>query len=518
MASSESSATWLSLFEEKKQAINESLGPGYGHQGAVYSGRSFRNALEAVDKKIKKHKASRLHAKLLPTYKSITELSIAVGHSTPDLYDLPPKDNLEAFVWWTAFALIERGCKAGADLDRLATVVAELNEKVPSFIAHGIQSIQFPDDKRVQKPLQEVYDLAPVTDPTKDKFLKSYINEKAAQFAAARRKYDVMVNQAAEDEARQQTDKEQPSLESQRTLPDSVHEHSNSNTEIQVSFASNRALGSGSFGDVDEVRELTTGISYARKHIHIEGSRPNEVVADEVKNEVAIMQKLRHSHIATVLFYLKEPTAYSIFMLPVADYNLQEFMGLCTEQGYPAGLTKLIYPWFGCLLDALAYAHQLNIKHQDIKPSNILIKNNEPYLCDFGLAKDFTEFDNSVSNSHKPRGTLAYRAPEVQPHGSRGRKADVFSLGCVYSEMVTIGQGTSVEDYRQARQRAGSTAFRDCLTTVESWLKQLEKNKLSEFLIDEILGMICSNPEKRHTAHTALNYLKRERAFFCIEQ
>lgn len=107
MVSSGSSTTWLSLLEDIKQEIYEGLGPGYGLPGAVRSGLSFRAALEDVDTKRGKHKGSRLSAKLLPTYKSITNLSHAVAHSTTDLQGLPPNDGLEPLVWWTSFALIE---------------------------------------------------------------------------------------------------------------------------------------------------------------------------------------------------------------------------------------------------------------------------------------------------------------------------------------------------------------------------------------------------------------------------
>ena len=107
MVSSGSSTTWLSLFEDKKQTINDSLGPGYGLPGAVCNGRSFRTALEDIDRKKRIHKAPRLEAKLLPTYKSITDLSRAVRLSVVDLQDLPPNDDLEALVWWTSFTLID---------------------------------------------------------------------------------------------------------------------------------------------------------------------------------------------------------------------------------------------------------------------------------------------------------------------------------------------------------------------------------------------------------------------------
>ncbi|KAL8752824.1 MAG: hypothetical protein Q9184_005613 [Pyrenodesmia sp. 2 TL-2023] len=535
MPSSGSSVTWLSVFEEKKQAVNKSFGPGYGLSGAVCGIHSFRDSIEALDKRRKKYKASRLDAKLLYTYKPISYLCSAITRSIPDLRDLPPNDNMEALVWWTSFALIEGGWRAGADLDCLSTLVADLNKKVPPIVTDKGENLRFPDDKRVQKPLQEVYslfldshifilshltriDVAPVVDATQDKPLESHISEIGRKFEAARGSHDLMVNQAAEDEARQESDRLQPGLDAKRGLPDLLHEHSKSNREVKVDFISYRRLGSGSFGDVDEVHESTTNAAYARKHVHFDdGGRKEEVVAEEVKNEVAIMQKLRHLHIATVLFYIRENTAYSIFMLPVADCNLYEFLRLCSAQRYPAGQTKLIYPWFGCLLEALTFAHRLGIKHQDIKPSNILIKHNQPYLTDFGLAKDFADSGNSASDNEKLIGTYAYRAPEVQPKVQRGRKADVFSLGCLYSEMISVYHGKSVESYLQVRLEAGSTAFRDCLPAVKSWIMNLspEKSKLSEVVIDEILCMVCRDAKERHRAETALNYLVPHRALFC---
>lgn len=99
--------TWLSVFEERKQAVNKSFGPGYGLPGAVCSIHSFRDAIEALDKRRKKYKASRLDAKLLYTYNSISYLCSAITRSIPDLRSLPSNDNLEALVWWTSFALIE---------------------------------------------------------------------------------------------------------------------------------------------------------------------------------------------------------------------------------------------------------------------------------------------------------------------------------------------------------------------------------------------------------------------------
>ena len=351
-----------------------------------------------------------------------------------------------------------------------------------------------------------------------EKPLASHIAEAAGRLEEARGRYDVLVSQVAEDEERKRADIEQPSLDAQRTLPDYSHQNGTSIREVQVRWVSQRSLGHGSYGHVDEVRELSTGVSYARKHIHhLDSGKPSSTVANEVENEVRIMQKLRHLHIATVLFYFKDEEAYSIFMLPVADYDLRRFLTICTKEDFPPGRTKQIYPWFGCLLDALAYAHKLEIKHQDIKPSNILIKNNQPYLCDFGLAKDFSETGRSSSDGPQVHGTFVYHAPEVLPGKSRGRKADVFALGCVYSEMLTVTQGKSLEDYREAREVAASMAFRESLPVVEKWMNAFERSKLDDLLVDEILDMINKNADRRHSAAQALNSLKRERALFCVE-
>ena len=354
-------------------------------------------------------------------------------------------------------------------------------------------------------------------DPTSKKPLEDYIAEVARRFEEARGRYDVMVHQATEDKEREEMHLEQPSLDAQRTLPDHTHVNSKYTREVTARFVSIRNLGRGSYGDVDEVRELSTGASYARKHIHMDTAKSQEELAKEVTNEVACMHKLHHLHIATVLFYMKDEDAYSIFMLPVADCDLSVFLGRCIDREYPSALTKQIYPWFGCLLGALAYAHKLKIKHQDIKPGNILIKKNKIYLSDFGLAKDFAEINTSASHGEHVHGTPVYRAPEVQPGHKRGSKADVFALGCVYSEMFSVVHGRSLQDYRDVRHNAGSTAFRDCLPTVQKWMRSFETNKLSELLMDEILSMVEAIVEERHTAEQAVHFLKREPALFCVE-
>lgn len=90
---------------------------------------------------------------------------------------------------------------------------------------------------------------------------------------------------------------------------------------------------------------------------------------------------------------------------------------------------------FGCFTSALAYVHGQNVRHKDIKPSSILLPPNGLWLTDFGTAKDFTD-ENTSSSESGERGTLKYCAPEVAQWSVSGRSADVFSLGCVFLELL----------------------------------------------------------------------------------
>lgn len=363
---------------------------------------------------------------------------------------------------------------------------------------------------------------------TTDSKIETHIRDTESRLEEARGRYNLLVTQVADDKDRQRKVAEQPSFDIELKKTEVVHQTSSSSNEIRARFVTIQELGAGSYGQVYEVRERSTGASYARKHIRLDAGKSPNMIAEEVVNEVNVMQKLRHLHIASVLFYLKEEETYSIFMLPVADWDLGKFLRSCDHDDFPISKTKNIYPWFGCILDALAYAHKLKIKHQDIKPSNILIKDDQPFLCDFGLAKDFADVDTSKSRGPTVVGSRHYHAPEVKPKLDRGRKADVFALGCVFSEMLTVCKGKSIEDYREARLDAGSMYFRECLDMVNEWVDGLGGkgkpqvqhqggDRLHDLLVAVIKGMLEEDKDDRYTSEKALNYLKSERALFCVE-
>ena len=91
--------------------------------------------------------------------------------------------------------------------------------------------------------------------------------------------------------------------------------------------------------------------------------------------------------------------------------------------------------------------HRIGLVHRDVKPSNILVDEDDfAYLIDFGIARAAGKPDSpSTGNAI---GTLAYLAPERLTSGQTDARADIYALTCVLHECLTGSQpfpGNSVE-------------------------------------------------------------------------
>jgi serine/threonine protein kinase len=140
----------------------------------------------------------------------------------------------------------------------------------------------------------------------------------------------------------------------------------------------------------------------------------------EFKTECSIAAKLsRHSSYINI-FSAYQRNSYPYLKMEKADYTISTGMGVTNES------VQLIYD----LLSGFSWAESsLNITHGDIKPSNILIKNNRVKICDFGLS---IFRDEKGGNA----GTLKYCAPELLSGGNINTKTDIYSLGITIKEIL----------------------------------------------------------------------------------
>ncbi|MDQ6857879.1 MAG: serine/threonine protein kinase [Chloroflexota bacterium] len=85
------------------------------------------------------------------------------------------------------------------------------------------------------------------------------------------------------------------------------------------------------------------------------------------------------------------------------------------------------------IANGLAFAHSRGIIHADLKPSNILLDENDvPKICDFGIART----PNEDSGSPQLFATALYVAPERVEGRSASVASDVYGLGLVLYEML----------------------------------------------------------------------------------
>ncbi|PVH98199.1 kinase-like protein, partial [Periconia macrospinosa] len=203
-----------------------------------------------------------------------------------------------------------------------------------------------------------------------------------------------------------------------------------------------RNLGMGGCASVEMVEDTTTGQLFAHK-IFRRYHGPNlKKFRLEVRNEIKIMRRLSsHPHIIRLFATYACKRDFGMILTPVADGgDLATYLLNILDSGNPptAENRAVLMRAFGCLANGLAFIHKQTIRHKDIKPQNILIHQGRIIYTDFGIAFDATQHDSTTTTGRPNAFTRRYCAPEVASWAKRNRKSDIFSLGCVFIEVLTV--------------------------------------------------------------------------------
>lgn len=89
------------------------------------------------------------------------------------------------------------------------------------------------------------------------------------------------------------------------------------------------------------------------------------------------------------------------------------------------------------MCEGLIALHELNIVHRDIKPGNILFKNDGTLaITDFGVAKDLTNNLEDITIDNQILGTPYYMSPEQATGMPTDHRSDLYSLGIMFYQML----------------------------------------------------------------------------------
>ena len=198
-----------------------------------------------------------------------------------------------------------------------------------------------------------------------------------------------------------------------------------------------RCLGKGGMGIVYLARRQGDGMPVAIKMIRPTVSRPQSEVRRFLR-EASILQQLRHPRIVEFqcMGVANEHLYFVMDLVP--GCNGQELV----QRDGPIP-TKLAVGLACQALEALGYAHKQGIVHRDVKPSNLLIADQEEnpicMLADFGLARMYQASRLSgLTLIGEIAGTIPFMPPEqITDFRGSGPSCDQYSLAATLYFLLT---------------------------------------------------------------------------------
>ncbi|KAL0234800.1 hypothetical protein PCE1_001836 [Barthelona sp. PCE] len=214
-------------------------------------------------------------------------------------------------------------------------------------------------------------------------------------------------------------------------------------------------IGKGSFGQVYRAIRHSDGLEYAIKEVDIRSMSQKERV--EALNEVRLLASVCSPFIIRYKHAFIEG-AHKLHI--VTDYarcgDLQHrIKKLKSRRQFFSEDT--VWSYFIQIAMGLQALHNENILHRDIKAANIfLASDHQVKIGDLGVAKLLKSRDQFAETSI---GTPYYLSPEIYRNNPYNSKSDVWSLGCLLFEMMTLRHPFEANDIKTLANKVCSGRF-----------------------------------------------------------
>jgi serine/threonine protein kinase len=194
---------------------------------------------------------------------------------------------------------------------------------------------------------------------------------------------------------------------------------SEKNTVLGNRYTVHEMIGEGSYGITYKCLDQTNGSLVAVKQ-----SRPSKgsYAKHLLQREARILKALRHSHIPSFKDLFTEGRNTYLVMSFISGDTLEDMI---FDQGRQYGEQDCVRITLQ-LLELVGYIHKKGFVHLDLRIPNVLFKDDELYLIDFGLAREMGEpppFMNPAQNKFKIGSVSSGQFKDSE------EKADLLDIG-----------------------------------------------------------------------------------------
>lgn len=190
-------------------------------------------------------------------------------------------------------------------------------------------------------------------------------------------------------------------------------------------------LGRGGMGEVWRAYDTVTNNRTVAIKVLPPHLAQDAIFAQRFRREADAAAKLNSPHVIPIHTYGEIDGRLYVDMRLVEGRDLQAV--LADGPLEPERAVRIIEQ----VAKALHAAHKVGLVHRDVKPSNILLDEDDfVYLIDFGIARALD--DTRMTGTGNTVGTFLYMAPErLSERPDEDARADIYALACVLYESLT---------------------------------------------------------------------------------
>jgi eukaryotic-like serine/threonine-protein kinase len=157
------------------------------------------------------------------------------------------------------------------------------------------------------------------------------------------------------------------------------------------------------------------------------------IVFKRFAREHTLISKLRHPNVVRIYerAFAKDYAYIALEYFPCGDLSKR------IKKNGPIPPQKAMC-YLKQMAKGLSAVHELGIVHRDLKPGNIIFREDDTLaITDFGIAKILDGAKNNITNADTILGTPYYMSPEQGEREQIDARADLYSLGAIFYEMLT---------------------------------------------------------------------------------